>query len=313
MLRNLTRVSKVAIGGSFAAYHMKSSHCNDIEKSLEARVNAMKRRVGYKVIDDYVQSGMVVGIGTGTTTYFAVERLAQKLKRGDLKDVTLIPTSEEFKKLAASKGIPVRNLNTNHQLDLMLDSANEVDSKLNIIKGGTGAILREKMAILGAEQYICIVDETKLTRAVGPHWPVAVEVTPYCHEFTKAAIEDLPGLKGCKAVLRRGSLTHNFPDGTNIAVTDNGNYIYDVYFSEPIADVHRAVHQLDSLSGVVEHGLITSIPDPDNHGAMPGICVLVGTKDGCRLAGGVGEEPWWKDKPFQKPHDRRTIDNRGIN
>lgn len=100
-----------------------------------------------------------------------------------------------------------------------------------------GALLREKMVEVVSDKFICIVDESKLSKGLGPGFPLPVEITPFCFEHTRRLVESLPSVKGCKAVLRMGSVANNKNDGPNIAVTDNGNYIIDLFFTEPISDV----------------------------------------------------------------------------
>jgi len=116
----------------------------------------LKKMVGYKAVDDYVKSGMVVGLGTGSTAYFAVERVGNLLKSGDLKDIVCIPTSERTKEQAESLDIPLVTLDTHSKLDVAIDGADEVDPDLNLVKGGGGALLREKMVEVMADKFIVI-------------------------------------------------------------------------------------------------------------------------------------------------------------
>ena len=116
----------------------------------------LKKMVGYKSVDDYVKSGMVVGLGTGSTAYFAVERLGEKLKSGELKDIVAIPTSVRTKEQAEELGIPLVTLDTHSKLDVAIDGADEVDPDLNLVKGGGGALLREKMVEVCADKFIVI-------------------------------------------------------------------------------------------------------------------------------------------------------------
>ena len=99
------------------------------------------------------------------------------------------------------------------------------------------------------------MDESKLTDGLGPGFPVPVEITPFCHEHTMRQVGDLPSCAGCKPVLRMGSSSTNKPDGDEIAVTDNGNYIIDLHFTTPIKDPRKMAAELKSLCGVVDHGL----------------------------------------------------------
>ena len=243
----------------------------------------LKKLVGYKAVDDYVRSGMVVGLGTGSTAYFAVERVGQKLKSGELKDIVCIPTSERTKEQALSLGIPLVTLNEKSRLDVSIDGADDVDPDLCLVKGGGGALLREKMVEVVSDKFICIVDESKLHKGLGPGFPLPVEITPFCHEHTRRLVEGLPSVKGCKAVLRMGSIANNKNDGPNIAVTDNGNYIVDLFFTEPIKDVAAAAKEIKGTVGVVDHGIFAGMTT----------AVIVAGKDGVRVAGQGGEKPWW--------------------
>lgn len=215
----------------------------------------LKKMVGYKSVDDYVKSGMVVGLGTGSTAYFAVERLGQLLDSGELKDIVAIPTSVRTKEQAEELKIPLVTLDTHSKLDVAIDGADEVDPDLNLVKGGGGALLREKMVEVCADKFIVIVDESKLCDGLGPGFPVPVEITPFCHEHTLRTVANLPSVEGCKAVLRMGSSSNNQVDGDEIAVTDNGNYIVDLHFEEPIKDATKMANEIKATVGVVDHGL----------------------------------------------------------
>jgi len=225
-------------------------------KATTLSQDELKRMVGYKAIDDYVTSGMVVGLGTGSTAAMAVERLGQLWQSGEIKDIVAVPTSVRTKEQAESFGIPLATLDTHPDLDVAIDGADEVDPDLNLVKGGGGALLREKMVEIRAKKFIVIVDESKLTDALGPGFPVPVEITPFCYEHTRAVLENLPTVKGnAKAVLRMGSSSNNQPDGDNIAVTDNGNYVVDLFFDKPIQDAPQLAKEILETVGVVEHGL----------------------------------------------------------
>jgi len=219
----------------------------------------LKKQTGYKAVDDYVESGMVVGLGTGSTAYFAVERLGQKLKSGELTDILAIPTSVRTKEQAESLGIPLVTLNSHSKLDVAIDGADNIDPGFNLVKGGGGALLREKMVEMAADKFIVIVDESKMCAGLGPGFPVPVEITPFCHEHTIRAVAALPSCAGCKPVLRMGTSSSNKVDGDEIAVTDNGNYIVDLHFTETIKDAPKMAADLKALCGVVDHGIFSGI------------------------------------------------------
>jgi len=220
----------------------------------------LKKLVGYKAVDDYVKSGMVVGLGTGSTAYFAVERVGELLKSGELKDILAIPTSVRTKEQAEELGIPLVTLDTHSKLDVAIDGADHVDPELNLTKGGGGALFREKIVEVCADKFIVIVDESKIVDGLGPGFPIPVEIVPFCHEHTMRVIGDLPSCKGkCKPILRMGSSSNNLNDGDEIAISDNGNYIVDLEFDEPIKDPTTMGKELKNVVGVVEHGLFCGI------------------------------------------------------
>jgi ribose 5-phosphate isomerase A len=220
----------------------------------------LKKQVGYKAVDDYVKSGMVVGLGTGSTAYYAVERVGAKLKSGELTDIIAIPTSVRTKEQAESLGIPLVTLDTHSKLDVAIDGADEVDPELNLTKGGGGALFREKIVEVCATKFIVIVDESKIVKGLGPGFPIPVEIVPFCHEHTMRSIAALPScVNKCQPVLRMGSCANNKVDGDTIAVTDNGNYIVG--------------KDLKNVVGVVEHGLFCNMAS----------AVIIAGSDGIRV------------------------------
>lgn len=285
-MRSTVTLSFIVSAAAFTYVPLRNGHYKSFSMSVASGLSQdeLKKLVGYKAVDDYVKSGMVVGLGTGSTAYFAVERVGLKLKSGELKDIICIPTSERTKEQALSLGIPLVTLNEKSKLDVAIDGADEVDPNLALVKGGGGALLREKMVEVMADKFICIVDESKLTKGLGPGFALPVEITPFCHEHTLRVVESLPSVAGCKAVLRRGNVSNNKADGENIAVTDNGNYIVDLFFKEPLKDVDAAAKALKDTVGVVDHGLFVGMTT----------AVIVACKDGSiRVAGQGGEKPWW--------------------
>jgi ribose 5-phosphate isomerase A len=240
-----------------------------------ASQDELKKLVGYKAVDDYVKSGMVVGLGTGSTAYFAVERVGQLLKSGELTDILAIPTSVRTKEQAEELGIPLVTLDTHSKLDVAIDGADEVDPELNLTKGGGGALFREKIVEVCADKFIVIVDESKIVKGLGPGFPIPVEIVPFCHEHTMRIIESLPSCKDkCKPVLRMGSSSNNKVDGDEIAISDNGNYIVDLHFTDPIKDPVAMGQELKSVVGVVEHGLFCGMASAVIIAGTDGISVM---------------------------------------
>ena len=137
-----------------------------------------KKQAAHRAVE-FITSGMVIGLGTGSTAQFAVERIGELLRGGALKNITGIPSSDQTEKFAQSMAIPLTGLDEHPTVDLNIDGADEVDPDLNLIKGGGGALLREKIVAQASVREIIVVDESKLSPALGAHWPVPLEVTPF--------------------------------------------------------------------------------------------------------------------------------------
>lgn len=203
----------------------------------------------------YIQSGMTVGLGGGSTSLLAVRGLAQMLSRGALTGIRGIPCSTAVEREARSLGIPLTTLEdvspgpTGHRIDLTFDGADEVDPNLNLIKGGGGALLREKIVAQSSRREVIIVDESKLSPALGTRWPVPVEVIPFGWRTQFSFLESL----GARPELRLGQ------DGAPY-VTDQGNYILDSSFG-PLADPAALAARIDARTGIVCHGLFLGLAD----------------------------------------------------
>ena len=180
-----------------ASFPTVSASRSAVNMATALSQDELKKMVGYKAVDDYVTSGMVVGLGTGSTAYFAVERLGMLLKEGKLKDIVAIPTSVRTKEQAEELGIPLVTLDTHSKLDVAIDGADEVDPAFNLVKGGGGALLREKMVEVCAEKFICIVDESKLCDGLGPGFPLPVEITQFCWEHTMRKVRRVACSTAC--------------------------------------------------------------------------------------------------------------------
>jgi ribose 5-phosphate isomerase A len=157
-MRIVSTVSLFAISANAfrPAFVPSKVFSRSIQLNMALSQDELKKQAGYKAVDDYVRSGMVVGLGTGSTAYFAVERVGQLLKSGELKDILAIPTSIRTKEQALELDIPLVTLDTHSKLDVAIDGADGVDPDLNLVKGGGGALLREKMVEIMADKFIVI-------------------------------------------------------------------------------------------------------------------------------------------------------------
>jgi ribose 5-phosphate isomerase A len=222
----------------------------------------LKRQAACEALN-YVKNGMVVGLGTGSTTTYFIELLADRLKTGHLKKVCGVPTSEATGALARTLGIPLTSLAQHPQLDLAVDGADEVDPDLNLIKGLGHALLREKVVEIYAQHFLVIVDESKMVSRLGTLGPLPVEIVPFQAE---AHVRWLGSL-GCRAKL----LLHN--DGSP-SVTDNGNYLAHCLFPDGIADLYGLARALADRPGIIEHGLFLGMAHEVIVAADTGIRVL---------------------------------------
>lgn len=207
----------------------------------------LKKLAADKAVD-YVKSGMVLGLGTGSTAAFVVAKIGELLKEGKLTNIIGVPTSKRTAEQAASLGIPLSVLDDHPKIDLAIDGADEVDPDLNLVKGRGGALLREKMVEAASSKFVVVVDETKLVNGLGgSELAMPVEIVQFCWKYNAERLKNLPEVAGCEAKLRL--------DGDKPYVTDNSNYIVDLYFKTPIKDARAAAKAIASLEGVVEHGL----------------------------------------------------------
>ena len=193
----------------------------------------------------YVEDGMRLGIGTGSTAEEFVRLLAEKVHEG-LK-VEGVPTSERTARLCVELGIPLKSLDELPELDLTIDGADEVDENLTLIKGGGGALLREKIVAAASGRMIVIADESKLVEALGA-FPLPIEVNPFGEAATRIAIEKVAARLGLSGELRLRK------SGDDTFMTDGGHHIFDASFGR-IPDAEALSRELNSIPGVVEHGL----------------------------------------------------------
>jgi ribose 5-phosphate isomerase A len=206
----------------------------------------LKQKAAHRAVE-FVGSGMVVGLGTGSTTAFAVIRIGENLKSGDLKNIVGIPTSIRTETLATEWGIPLRGLADQPVIDVTIDGADEVDPDLNLIKGGGGALLREKVVAQASRKNIIVVDESKLSPCLGTRWALPVEVIP----FAAKSAENFLKSQGASVTLR-------LDDEGRPYQTDQNNFILDANFGE-IVDPNDLAVRLNERAGIVEHGLFLGL------------------------------------------------------
>jgi ribose 5-phosphate isomerase A len=205
-----------------------------------------KQRAGTRAVE-FVEDGMTVGLGTGTTAYWMVERLGERVRDG--LRVRCVPTSRRTEEQARGLGIPLVTFAEVQQLDLAIDGADEIGPGLALIKGGGGALLREKLVARAARRFVVIADASKRVEVLG-RFPLPVEVAPFAWEVTARAVAVATR---AEPVLRR--------DGRGeVYLTDNGNYILDCRCRE-IQDPEGLERGLKLLTGVVECGLFVKMAD----------------------------------------------------
>ncbi len=208
-----------------------------------------------------VQNGMVIGLGTGSTTAFFTDLLGESLKSGKLAEIQVVPTSQDTERRATNWGIPMTTLFEHPHLALAVDGADEVDPQLNMIKGLGKAALREKIVESHTDHFIVIVDESKLVSQLG-RGPLPVEITQY---EAKTHIRWLASL-GCRAELW-------CDEGGTPFITDNGNYLVRCWFENGIADAYALDRTLNDQPGVVGHGLFLGMAEQ----------IIVAGADGIRV------------------------------
>lgn len=194
-----------------------------------------------------IRSGMIVGLGTGSTAEYFIKALGQSLAEQKLTDIRGVPTSRASESLARQLGIPLMMLAGSDKTDVTVDGADEFDPALDVIKGLGGALLREKIVAQNSRRLVLVVDDSKRVPHLGAKAPLPVEVTVFGHELQPAYFASL----GATPVLRKAA------DGSPY-LTDNGNYIYDCRFAK-IEDAAALQRRLKDRAGVVETGLFIGL------------------------------------------------------
>ncbi|HUV83111.1 MAG TPA: ribose-5-phosphate isomerase RpiA [archaeon] len=223
-------------------------------KDRTGKSNTNEKKIVGQAAADLVKDGMVVGLGTGSTTAFAIEALGQKAKQG--LNILGIPTSYQSEMLAIDCGIPLTSLAQNPVVDIALDGADQIDKDLFVIKGGGAAHTNEKIVACSAKRFVVLVDQKKVVDVL--NHPVPLEIMPNALELVKKVVVELGGNPVLRMAARK--------DGP--VITDNGNFVVDADFGE-IRDPVQLGLELSNCVGVVEHGIFWNVDE-----------VYVGMSDG---------------------------------
>lgn len=207
---------------------------------------AQKKAAALKAVE-FVESGMIVGLGFGSTAIYALREIARKLSEGELDGILGVTTALSVEQGAIELGIPLTTLDDHPQVDLTIDGADEVDPQLDLIKGGGAALLREKIVAQASRREIIVVDESKLSDHLGTRFPLPVEVLPFGWAPEAAYLESLGA-----------SVSRRLNQGGEPVVTDQGNWIIDAKF-DIIEDPGVLSDQLGRRAGVVAHGLFLGL------------------------------------------------------
>jgi len=213
---------------------------------VNGKAKKLKKRAAEHAVE-YVKSGMIVGLGHGSTAAFAVKHIARLLETGGLSNILGIPCSIQVEDEARQLGISLGTLDEHPIIDVTIDGADEVDPNLDLIKGGGGALLREKIVAQASRREIIVVDESKLSPALGNRWPVPVEVIPFGWRSQISFLESL----GARVTVRQASGERRF-------ITDQGNLILDCNFG-PLSQPAQIARELNQRTGIVEHGLFLGL------------------------------------------------------
>ncbi len=225
-----------------AGWKYRQSHMGSEDPILE-----VKRAVG-RIAADLVKSGMIVGLGTGSTAVHMIARLGERIQSGELKDVVGIPTSFQSSVLSREHGIPLIGLDQTDRIDIAIDGADEVDPNHDLIKGGGAAHTREKIVDALAGRFIVVVDESKLVDRLGSKFPIPIEVLPMALAAVSGAVEKLGGKPELRMAVKKAGPV----------VTDQGNLVIDARF-DSIDDPAQLERTLNNIPGVLENGLFVGV------------------------------------------------------
>jgi ribose 5-phosphate isomerase A len=210
----------------------------------------MKQAVALAATDQ-IRSGMVVGLGSGSTAALMIQALGARLRQGHLRDITGVTTSFQGEVLAAELGIPLKSLNAIDRIDLAIDGADEVDPGFQLIKGGGACHVQEKLVARRAERFVVVVDSTKLVDRLNLGFLLPVEVLPSAWRQVQAQLAAMGGEAQLRMAVKKAGPV----------VTDQGNLVLDVRFANGIADPAALEQEINNLPGVLENGLFVNLTD----------------------------------------------------
>jgi ribose 5-phosphate isomerase A len=214
-------------------------------------MSEIKKLLGFYAVDHNVESGMRIGLGTGSTAVWAVKRIAELLSEGKLSNLSLFATSSQTEAACDELGLSTYSLNDPRiagVLDLTIDGADEIDPAGNLTKGGGGALLREKIAAFCSRRYVIVGDDSKLVQSLGVSFAIPIEVVPTARRVVLEAVRSMGAEVSVREAVRKmGSV-----------ITDNGNIIIDARFGTP-HDPAELERRLDAIPGVVETGLFVGM------------------------------------------------------
>ncbi len=212
--------------------------------------NQMKQAVALAAVDQ-IENGMILGLGSGSTAALMIEALAVKIKSGEIKDVVGVTTSFQGEVLASELGIPLKSLSSVSTIDLAIDGADEVDPKFQLIKGGGACHVQEKLVAALAKKFIVVVDSTKLVKKLNLDFKLPVEVLPSAWKQVQKTLQDLGGEGNLRMAQKKAGPV----------VTDQGNLILDLSFSNGIDQPELLESQINNIPGVLENGLFVNLTD----------------------------------------------------
>ena len=212
--------------------------------------NQMKQAVAKAAVDK-IQNGMILGLGSGSTAALMIEALALKIKSGEIKDIVGVTTSFQGEVLATELGIPLKSLSSVSEIDLAIDGADEVDPKFQLIKGGGACHVQEKLVASLAKKFIVVVDSTKLVEKLNLDFKLPVEVIPTAWKQVQKTLVNFGGEGNLRMAQKKAGPV----------VTDQGNLILDLTFSNGIDQPELLESQINNIPGVLENGLFTNLTD----------------------------------------------------